>query len=61
MDKEENKMNKLSKLTALLLALVLALSVPLGALAESAEIENRTEYENAVRDILQRKIMAYEN
>lgn len=50
-------MNKLSKLTALLLALVLALSVPLQAMAE-AIIDTETKYEAEVSRLLE---MLYTN
>ena len=46
-------MNKLSKLTALLLAIVLALGVPLGALAEGEEIETKTQYIDVADEILE--------
>lgn len=45
-------MNKLSKLTALLLAIVLALSVPLQAMAESV-IDTETKYEAEVSRLLE--------
>lgn len=60
MDKEDIKMNKLSKLTALLLALVLALGVPMQVMAEGEEIETWTEYMDIAKEALKTKIMAYE-
>lgn len=53
-------MNKLSKLTALLLALVLALGVPMQVMAEGEEIETWTEYMDIAKEALKTKIMAYE-
>lgn len=52
-------MNKLSKLTALLLAIVLVLGVPMAVFAESAEIETKSEYQDVADALLQLKIMAY--
>lgn len=46
-------MNKLSKLTALLLAIVLALGVPLGAMAESEEITTKSQYIEVADEILE--------
>ena len=54
-------MKKLSKLTALLLALVLALGVPLQVWAESTEtVDTWTEYMDIAKAALKAKIMAYE-
>lgn len=53
-------MNKLSKLTALLLALVLALGVPMQVMAEGEEIETWTEYMDIAKEALKTKIMAFE-
>ena len=53
-------MNKLSKLTALLLAIVLALSVPLGAMAEDEVVDTWTKYMDVASEALKTKIMAYE-
>ena len=60
MDKEDIKMNKLSKLTALLLALVLALGVPMQVMAEGEEIETKTKYYEVADQILQDMIQHYE-
>lgn len=53
-------MNKLSKLTALLLALVLALGVPMQVMAEGEEIETKTKYYEVADQILQAMIMNYQ-
>ena len=52
-------MNRLSKLTALLLALVLALGVPLQVWAESETIDTKSEYMDVADALLKLKIMAY--
>lgn len=53
-------MNKLSKLTALLLAIVLALGVPMQVMAEGEEIETKTKYYEVADQILQAMIMNYQ-
>ena len=53
-------MNKLSKLTALLLAIVLALGVPMQVMAEGEEIETKTKYYEVADQILQAMIMSYQ-